>query len=231
MLHPELLTTDDGSHTLRHPLLGDCYHSGRGAVGESMHVFIGAGMLHRLNGGNNAGPNTTPLQILEAGFGSGLNALLTFRQAQQSGCSVGYTAVELYPIDLSVASVLNYRTIDEGTYAAAFDAMHAAPWDEPTAISSFFSLHKIRLPLQEYAGGVGRFDLVYFDAFSPDTQPELWSEELFVRLHGMMAAGGVLVTYSSKGMVKRNLRAAGFSVERLPGALGKRHMLRAVKRL
>lgn len=205
--------TEDGSPTLRSPQYGDTYHSARGAVGESRHVFIE-------NGFNAVCRN--PVKILEAGFGTGLNAWLTLLEAAKQGRRVEYTAVELHPVPEDIAADLNYSSDPH------FIGMHKAAWGTKTRIADFFSLVKINADLAE-AEISGNFDIVYYDAFAPDTQPEMWTRELFTRIYSAMAEGGVLVTYSAKGDVKRALKAAGFTVERLPGALGKRHMTRAGK--
>ncbi len=212
-ISPSLETTDDGSHTLRHPLLGDTYHSLRGAVGEALHVFIRSGFDYLPK---------QELRVLEMGFGSGLNAWLTLQEAEAQDKKVEYHTLELYPIAEETARQLNY------TDSPLFMALHKAPWGEKTAISDRFTIKKNRISLLDTEFDT-IFDVVYFDAFSPDTQGELWSEEVFRRLYEATVEGGVLVTYSSKGEVKRALRGAGWTVERLPGALGKRHMLRAVK--
>lgn len=219
--------TDDGSATLRSPVYGETYHSLRGAAGEARHVFVEAGLLRAAEDKTTAGDNPdTAVRILEMGFGTGLNAWLTLCQAQQSGRNVEYTAVELHPISEQTAAALGY------TGDGRFAAMHRAQWGERTEISKGFGLLKVHSDLTEFLAGTNfstKFDVVYYDAFAPDTQPELWSEEIFGRIFELTAPGGILVTYSAKGDVRRALRAAGFEVEKLPGALGKRHMLRAIK--
>jgi hypothetical protein len=255
---PTIETTDDGSATLRSPLHGDTYHSLRGAVGEARHVFIEAGFLAREHNCQSDFSSERELcdavegvcegaysnvcdrvdseikeaelplsrKILEMGFGTGLNAWLTLEAAERTGRRVEYTAVELYPVPVEIASRLDY------TSDPRFAALHAAPWDEWTEPAEGFRLLKLH---GDVAGVLAKsdfsaiFDLVYWDAFAPDTQPGLWTEEIFARVFEATAPGGVLVTYSSKGDVRRALQAAGFAVERLPGALGKRHMLKAVK--
>jgi tRNA U34 5-methylaminomethyl-2-thiouridine-forming methyltransferase MnmC len=187
----------------------------RGAVGESRHVFIEAGFNFA------AGAD---VRVLEVGFGTGLNAWLTLAEAEKSGRRVEYSAIELYPVDVATASKLGY-TRDE-----RFALMHRAPWGVRNEISPLFSLEKIEADLTSMELVGSGVDVVYFDAFAPDTQPEMWSLAIFEKLYEVMSEGGVLVTYSSKGEVKRALRAAGFTVERLEGALGKRHMLRAIKK-
>ena len=219
-IEPTIETTDDGSQTLRHPIAGETYHSTHGAVAEAEHVFVCAGFEAWLLGGGRR-----HVRVLEVGFGSGLNALLTLRAAGRAGCTVMYTAVEFYPVARATVGQMNLAA------AADFLRLHDAAWGEPVAVTDRFVLHKIegdaaRMPFGESGG---QFDVVYFDAFAPDSQPELWTPQLFARLFSAMPDGGMLVTYSAKGDVKRALRSAGFIVERLPGAPGKRHMIRAVK--
>lgn len=210
---PSIELTEDGSPTLRSPQYGDTYHSARGAVGESRHVFIEQGF--------NA-VRRDPVRILEAGFGTGLNAWLTLLEAAKQGRSVEYTAIELYPVPKDVAAELNYSSDPR------FLEMHSAEWGNQTRIADFFSLLKINCDLAKTEIS-GNFDIVYYDAFAPGTQPEMWTPELFARIYSAVAEGGMLVTYSAKGDVRRALKTAGFAVERLPGALGKRHMTRAGK--
>ena len=212
-IEPSIELTADGTQTLRHPLTGETYHSTGGAGAESEHVFIRAGFDACERG---------HVRILEVGFGSGLNALLTLRAAKQAGRTVEYTAIELYPV--------SQRTVEQMALAedADFRLLHAAPWGVPTEISDGFVLHKIEGDLADTQFGT-TFDLVYFDAFAPDCQPELWTQEVFARIYGALEPGGLLVTYSAKGDVKRALREVGFTVRRLPGAVGKRHMIRAEK--
>ncbi len=209
---PVILSTADGSQTLRHPVLGDTYHSLRGAVGEAEYVFIRAGFNQILH---------NPVRVFEVGFGSGLNALLTWRQAKESGKTVDYQTVEPYPVAQEIAMQLNFAD-------AVFQAMHESPWDEATPIGDHFRLTKIQKSLSEIELTVD-FDVIYFDAFAPDTQPELWTTAIFQHLFTHTAPGGFLTTYSAKGSVRRALQEAGYNVEKLPGALGKRHMLRARK--
>ncbi len=210
---PEIASTGDGSHTLRHPVLGDAYHSLHGAVAESLHIYV--------RNGFESWPQEQA-RILEAGFGTGLNALLTLHSAEEHHRKVDYTSVELYPVPLGTARQLCYASDPH------FLSLHEAPWEEWCLISPGFRLKK-RLCDLVNASFDTIFDIVYWDAFAPDTQSELWSETLFRRVRDQMAPGGILLTYSAKGDVKRALRSAGFDVERRPGAPGKRHMIRATK--
>lgn len=229
-IEPRIETTGDGSQTLRHPVLQDTYHSLRGAEGESRYIFIAQG-LHELlarrerlrwQDGTPVPAADGVVRILEVGFGSGLNAWLTLREALDKGLRIYYETLELYPVSETVAARLDYASRE------SFMALHRTAWDVAVPLNEAFMLKKRPCSLVDCRFDV-TFDLVYFDAFAPDTQPELWSREVFARLWDHVAPGGMLVTYSAKGTVKENLRAAGFTVKRLPGALGKRHMLRAEK--
>ena len=207
----ELLETADGSLTLRHEVLGELYHSDRGAVGEAEHVYIRAGLDRALK-------ERTAVSVFEVGFGTGLNGWLTCLRAQETGVKIDYRTVRQ----------LNY------TSDPVFTTLHDLPWDGlPHTVSEYFTLTKYEADLLsfDFVSLKGCFDVVYFDAFAPDVQPELWSEEVMRWMYAILGPGGALTTYSAKGTVKRALRTAGFEVFRLPGALGKRHMLRAVKSL
>lgn len=220
IIDAEIIRSEDGSDTLIHPTLGDSYHSTRGAVGEARHVYINAGFMEicKTHGS---------VRVFEMGFGSGLNAVLTYEEALKTGVTVHYTSVELYPLSLSTVDKLNYFN-DNATLRDIFMRMHEAAWNEDVELSPNFILHKVEGSLLDTVL-YPTYDLVYFDAFAPDTQCDLWSEAVFTQLHGAMSDGGILVTYCAKGDVKRGLRGAGFSVERLQGALGKRHMVRAIR--
>lgn len=211
--------TEDGSSTLYIPNLDEHYHSVHGAIQESLFVFIGNGLQHLSHSGN--------VRIFEVGFGTGLNALLTLDFALRNGINVDYCAIEKYPLAENEYSQLNY--IDRYPHLKdAFMLMHQADWNRKVQIADNFKLTKIHGDLVHCDIG-DRFDLVYQDAFAPDKQPELWSVELFRKLYQSMNSSGILVTYSAKGQVRRNMQNAGFTVERLPGPPGKREMLRANK--
>ncbi|MDE5944875.1 MAG: tRNA (5-methylaminomethyl-2-thiouridine)(34)-methyltransferase MnmD [Rikenella sp.] len=216
----ELLRTEDGSLTLRHELLGELYHSDRGAVGEAEHVYIRAGFDAILK--------KEKVSVFEVGFGTGLNSYLTYKQALATHRSVDYQAIDLYPLPPKTVAQLDY------TSDPVFNRLHALPWDGTPyelADNHQFTLTKYCADLLtfDFSALAERFDAVYFDAFAPDVQPELWSERIMAQMFSILRSGGLLVTYSAKGTVKQALRTAGFEVCRLPGALGKRHMVRAVK--
>lgn len=214
-------TTTDGSHTLFAPQFQEHYHSTHGAVQESMHVFINSGLKY-------LSPDRDQINILEMGFGTGLNALLSLLNSAEA--SVFYTGIEAFPVDAKVIAALNYPDFVAAPDAnGLFKAMHEADWDTKAFINEKFKLRKIHAKIQDVELKDEKYNLVYFDAFAPDVQPELWSETMFRRIFKAMKPGGILMTYSAKGLVKQNLRAAGFEVKRLPGPLGKRHIVRAHK--
>ena len=214
-----LILTDDGSHSLYLPGMDEGYHSRFGAMTESRHIFINAGLASLPPG------DTT---ILEVGFGTGLNALLTALHAGREKIRISYTTLEKYPLDQSLISRLNYGTLAGEGGEDLFRAIHEAPWNSPSAITDWFTLEK-RLTDLTAEDPAGIFDLVYFDAFGPDKQPEMWSREVMHRIEAVTHPGSVFVTYSAKGELKRMLRSLGFEVQHLPGPPGKRVFTRAVK--
>jgi tRNA U34 5-methylaminomethyl-2-thiouridine-forming methyltransferase MnmC len=215
----EIHLTQDGSHTLFATQYGVSYHSRYGAIQESRHVFIEAG-LHPLL------ITRRPAAVLEFGLGAGLNAFLTFLGAENQQVPIYYESLEAYPISLEQARTLNYP--DLLGHAAVFTAIHEAPWDAVQSLSPCFQLKKVRTRFEDYTNS-SRFDLIYFDAFAPGAQPELWETPLLRVAVEALRPGGALVTYCAKGEVKRRLRELGMQVEALPGPPGKREMTRAVK--
>jgi tRNA U34 5-methylaminomethyl-2-thiouridine-forming methyltransferase MnmC len=209
--------TKDGSHTLFNERTGEHYHSVFGAIQESEHIFIRAGLggyQHR----------EKELQILEIGFGTGLNALLSLKWAEKQKQPVRYLGIEAFPLSEKILKTLNYTEVT-GQPQALFLKMHNATVEQQ--ISPFFSLQVIHKKFQDFQPDTNRFHVLFFDAFSPDNQPEMWTQEGFKKLFHSLVHGGILVTYSCKGSVKRALKAAGFQLEKLPGPPGKREFLRA----
>ncbi len=206
-----LRTTADGSKTLYSEKFGQHYHSVFGAETESLEVFIQLGLLE-------ATRKFKEINLFELGFGSGLNAQLSARFAQEKGILVKYTGIEAYPVEEAFTSSLPEETA----------ALHALSWNEPHQINPWFRFRKIETFLEEFSSEE-RFNLVYFDAFAPESQPELWTVEVFEKMAGLMVEEGVLTTYCSKVSVQRNMREAGFKVEKHPGPPHKREVLRAVK--
>ena len=207
--------TADGSMTVCDLRTGSTYHSRHGARAESMHVFMEAGLRHMTSQGR------TSLRVLEMGLGTGLNALLT---AQEQGCTIHYIALEAHPLPRAVWEQL----LDNEENTELLSAIHAAQWGQAVAVTRHFSLEKMHVRLQDFSSDEP-FDLIYFDAFEPNTQPELWTEEVFRKLFAMTSKGGVLTTYCAKGAVRRAMQVAGYAVERLPGPPFKREMLRATR--
>jgi tRNA U34 5-methylaminomethyl-2-thiouridine-forming methyltransferase MnmC len=215
----QLETTSDGSHTLYVPELNEHYHSIHGAVQESTFIFIN-------NGFNFC--KASPLNILEIGFGTGLNVLLTAIKSKTGSREVHYTTIEKYPLEDSIVSSLNHYKYAGEEGREIFRQIHSAPWNVNVNIFRNFNLKKIEADLTK-TSLEGSYDLIYFDAFGPDKQPEMWTSEIFRMIADITSDSGVLVTYSAKGQVKRNLRASGFEVNLLPGPPGKRQMIRAIK--
>jgi tRNA U34 5-methylaminomethyl-2-thiouridine-forming methyltransferase MnmC len=219
-LKREIITTSDGSKTIHLPEWNEQYHSKHGAIQEAYHVFI----KHGLNLFENQN-----ISVLEIGFGTGLNALITLLEAEKKSLDIHYVGVEAYPVVLEEVSKLNYiETLKANRHAAVFEQLHVSSWGESNTITSNFLLEK-REQFFDQITDENAFDLIYFDAFGARVQPELWTESMFQRMYTALKLKGVLVTYSAKGSVRRAMQAVGFSVERLPGPPGKREMLRAVK--
>lgn len=228
-----LKTTEDGSHTLYVPELEEHYHSTHGAIQESMHVFINAGLRHC---------NKEHIHLLEIGFGTGLNGLLTLLEAEKLQKKVFYHSLERYPLTVAAAMQLNYPEqlkmkyetlalqIDNRT-EPLFRLLHQSPWEKPTPITPGFTLLKEESDFSrpEQFQSQWQYDLIYYDAFAPEKQPKMWHEAIFKRLYTLCAEDAILTTYCAKGAVRRLLQSAGFTVERIPGPPGKREMLRASK--
>ncbi|EZH72890.1 SAM-dependent methyltransferase [Aquimarina atlantica] len=220
----KIITTADGSKTIHLPELNEHYHSKHGAINEAKHVFIKSGFDHVLskNGSDS-------LDIMEMGFGTGLNAFITFLEAEKINVPIYYVGVEGYPVALSEAKLMNYpEMLAVKEKQPVFDAMHQSLWELPVDITSNFKLVKRKQFFADITDKNG-FDLIYFDAFGARVQPELWTIEIFRKMYEALRSRGVLVTYSAKGSVRRAMQEVGFVVERLPGPPGKREMLRATK--
>ncbi len=216
----KFLITGDGSITIHLPEWNEQYHSKHGAIAEALHVFIATGLDHVI-----AKNPKKELSILEMGFGTGLNTYLTLLHSKKNKTNIRYTGVEAYPIDSSEVNELNYAQMMDQS-EESFMPLHRVPWDENATISDHFQLHKQKKQFSEVRDE-DQYDLIYFDAFGPRVQPELWTETMFEAMLRSCRAGGVLVTYSAKGSVRRAMESVGFVVERLPGPPGKREMLRA----
>ncbi len=226
--------TSDGSHTISISEMNVTYRSVHGAIQESLHVFIEAG-LNRISPVcstlyDPVHPNRPePIRILEIGFGTGLNALLTLIESDKLKHPIQYRAVELFPLDMEEVLELNYcEQPGRSHYQILFEKLHQSEWNKDISITPFFIIHKTNSDFITFSTAQS-FNLVYFDAFAPAAQPELWTKEVFEKLYNMMFAGGILVTYCCKGDVRRAMQAAGFNTEKIPGPPGKREMLRAGK--
>jgi tRNA U34 5-methylaminomethyl-2-thiouridine-forming methyltransferase MnmC len=224
-----IILTKDGSHTVAVPAIDATYHSVHGAVQESVHIFIEAG-LKSIRPFETAGR----VRIFEMGFGTGLNALLTFIEAGKMQYPVHYTALELFPLEKEEAALLNYcDQLGRNDLQPVFEQLHACEWEKEITITNYFTLQKRQTDLlnlvYRQALKPEPFHLIYFDAFAPAAQPELWTKDVFEKLYTAVLPGGILVTYCSKSDVRRAMQAAGFSIEKIPGPPGKREILRATK--
>ncbi|CCH56808.1 tRNA 5-methylaminomethyl-2-thiouridine biosynthesis bifunctional protein mnmC Short=tRNA mnm(5)s(2)U biosynthesis bifunctional protein [Fibrisoma limi BUZ 3] len=216
-----LVLTADGSHSIYSEETRQHYHSVHGAWQESQRVFIELGLQEAFNRFS----DESSIRIFEMGFGTGLNALLTAREAERHQRCVYYTAIEAYPVPLDEAHQLNFDQLLDTNY---LHQLHEADWNQTVQIHPFFSLTKLHGLLQDFRA-TERFHLIYFDAFAPEAQPELWTEAVFRQMADILQAGGILTTYCSKGYVQRNLKAVGFQVEKHSGPAYKREIIRAVK--
>jgi tRNA U34 5-methylaminomethyl-2-thiouridine-forming methyltransferase MnmC len=213
----QIKTTNDGSKTLFVPELNEHYHSIHGAYNEAVHVFINAGLAFL---------NKENYKVFEVGFGTGLNTWLSADYANSNKVSIDYYGIEKYPVDLSIAKQMEYT--DNDISKQLFDHIHELPWEEKGSISDHFTLTKYQADLDVFTIPK-ELDLVYFDAFAPEKQENMWTKEIFSKLYDSLCSGGVLVTYCAKGVIRRRMQFIGFEVSRIPGPPGKREMLRAIK--
>lgn len=218
----QIIVTKDGSHSLLHEALNETYHSLHGAMQESVHVFIQQGLQYylRQHPGNK-------VSILEVGFGTGLNALLTLQHAQQLSTPLAYVTLEAYPLEEALWSKLNYT--DSLGLQPYFEKLHRTAWNEEHVLLPHVSFTKLHTTLQAVTLAEASFDIVYFDAFAPNKQPEMWTLPVLEKVTGSLKQGGILVTYCAKGQLKRDLKTLGLTVETLSGPPGKKEMVRAVK--
>lgn len=219
-LQPEIITTADGSHSLYNSTIDETYHSRHGALQESQYVFIEQGLKQ---------VERVDIHILEVGFGTGLNALLTAIDAREKKIKITYHSLETLPLNMELMqSIAVENTIGKGN-RKLFLSLHEAAWNEEVAIHDFFILKKIKSSLQDFGAETNKYDLIYYDAFGPRAQPEMWEAALFNKIASFTNENGVFVTYCAKGQVRRDLTAAGFDMTRLPGPPGKREMMRGIK--
>jgi tRNA U34 5-methylaminomethyl-2-thiouridine-forming methyltransferase MnmC len=257
MMEKALRLCEDGSHTLYSENVGECYHSIHGAYTESMHIFINLGFRTFVNSEafkkSSLVPSRVPLfneeadekqkalfnreveakqkpvRILEVGFGTGLNAFLTALEAKKEMIPVSYMGLEPFPVQQAIFNQLNYSDFMPVNSQQYFTAMHASEWNKIHRLHPYFNFTKLQTGFMEAELQKDDFDLIYFDAFSPEAQPELWRAEVFEKCFEVLANHGILVTYCAKGVVKRTLKSAGFIIENLPGPPGKREITRARK--
>ncbi|MBN7814978.1 tRNA (5-methylaminomethyl-2-thiouridine)(34)-methyltransferase MnmD [Algoriphagus pacificus] len=221
----KIITTEDGSHSLYHEGLKETYHSFHGAFKESIHVF----MLYGLDSWIINNPNKRPLRIFEVGFGTGLNAWLSLVWAEQNQVPVLYHSIEPFPLSEEIYSQLNYGDLDDGIfhYKPYFNRLHKIEWNQGTVVSEYFNMKKEKTTLEVVQ--LYPSDVVFFDAFAPSKQPELWEKPLLEKVFESMNPGGIFTTYCAMGKLKRDLKDLGMKVETLPGPPGKKEMTRAWK--
>lgn len=217
----KIFETQDGSHSVFSEQYGVSYHSRYGAIQESRHVFIESALFYKL-------PAQQELSILEIGLGTGLNAVLTLLEAERHGANIRYEAIEAFPLSLEQARQLNYPSLLGDLATDYFLQLHLLSWGNAHQLTPHFSFCKHHQQFEEVDYDAA-FDIIYFDAFAPDTQPELWEANIMSRMYKALKPTGILVTYCAKGAVKRTLKGVGFTVEALQGPPGKREMTRAVK--
>lgn len=217
----EFVITEDGSHTIYLPEMDEHYHSTHGAVQESLHVYINQGLLQSTQ---------KEISVLEIGFGTGLNAFLTCVFAIRNNLKVTYTSIEKFPLTEAEFTKLNYSEKIFTDYADLFKKMHQCQWNSLVGIVQEFSIRKVQADLLTWEfDPTEQFNLLYYDAFAPTKQPEMWTEELINKVSASVKKDGILVTYCAKGVVRRAFAAAGFQMERIPGPVGKKEILRGKK--
>lgn len=220
-----LITTEDGSHSLYVPDLNETYHSFHGALQESDHVFIKTGLDHFARN-----HPQDMINVLEIGLGTGLNALLTAYWSHERKRPVRMTSVEAFPVSWQLASQLNYpEKIPSPDAAEWFGEIHNSPWEKDNSIHKLFSLKKVRARLQDHKLPANEYNVVFFDAFAPSKQSELWEPEILQKVFSSQVDDSVFVTYCAKGQLKRDLKAIGYDIETLPGPPGKKEMVRGTK--
>jgi tRNA U34 5-methylaminomethyl-2-thiouridine-forming methyltransferase MnmC len=217
-----LITTEDGSHTLYAEHLNETYHSLQGAYRESLYVYIQKGLqvFHEEN------PTQKIIRIFEVGFGTGLNALLSLQFAEEHQITIHYTSIEPYPLPEDLLAAINYAHFFPAPLQPYWSAIHFCSWEEKHTISPCFSLKKLAIKLEDLPVLPQEFHVVYFDAFAPNKQSELWEVPQLQKCKNLLLPNGLLVTYCAKGQFKRDLQTVGFQVEKLAGALGKKEMTR-----
>lgn len=220
-MEQKIIVTADGSKTIYLPHLDETYHSSHGAVQEAIHVFI----KHGIND-----VNKDSISIFEMGFGTGLNALLSFVEAEKSQRNIHYTGIEAFPVAMEIASQMDYCSLIGEEHQSKFEQLHQTDWNSIHQLSDQFSFRKIEQKIENFDPEIAKFDVVFYDAFGPRAQEDMWQVSILQKMYDLLKTDGFLVTYCAKGQVKRDLKSIGFEIEPLPGPPGKREMTRAWKR-
>src|ERR1043165_180945 len=231
----QIITTGDGSHTLYSEQFNEVYKSRHGAIQESQHVFIKQGLEavfpSRKKEGVPAVAGTDEVAVLEIGFGTGLNALLTMLEAEKQNLKIEYTTLELYPVDIETIKALNYtQQLGYEFCYGPYHSLHLVRWNEMHQVTPYFKFKKLNESVLNWQPPTNNYHLIYFDAFAYTHQPEMWTTEVFKKMYDTLPPGGILVTYSSKVIVQKAMKARGFIVEKVPGPAGRMEMVRAYKK-
>lgn len=220
-MEQQIITTNDGSKTIYLPHLDETYHSSHGAIQEAIYVFIKNGIQ--------SCPKDE-INVFEMGFGTGLNALLCCVEAEKTQKNIHYTGIEAYPIDMKIVQQMDYCSTIGEQYQTTFEQLHNCEWKIPHQLSKLFLFEKINENIKAFILHKEEYDVIFYDAFGPRAQEEMWAKELLQKMYDMLRPNGFMVTYCAKGQVKRDLKSIGFEVEPLPGPPGKREMTRAWKK-
>ena len=216
----EVILTKDGSTTIFIPEWNETYHSKHGAIQEAYHVYIHNGLL--------LFKEKKKISIMELGFGTGLNCFITYLESVKSNQLINYIGIDAYPLDFESIKKMNYCSELDNNEIPFFETIHTSEWDKPIKIKENFNLHKKKKYFQEVVD-FEQFDLIYFDAFGYDVQPELWTQEIFLKMFNSLKKNGILVTYACRSVIIKSMLSCGFKIEKLKGAPGKREMLRCYK--
>ncbi len=215
----EIILTEGGSNSIYLPEMDETYHSTHGSIQEAQYVFLKNG-IHRVF--------SSELSVFEVGFGTGLNALISLIHSSEKQ-KIHYHSIEAFPVEMELIEKINYCSILGEEYKNDFFKMHSVEWGSAHQISTAFSLLKIQEKIQGYSLNEKFYDIIFFDAFGPRAQSEMWTEEILAKMYKGLKKGGFLTTYCAQGQFKRNLKSVGFSVEAIPGPPGKREMTLAWK--
>lgn len=219
----QLILSADGSHTIHSGQFDTSYHSKHGAIQESQHVFIESGLIHW----QNLNPGKKSIRIFEMGMGTGLNILMTTQYAAVHNLDIHFTTVEKFPINNTISDQLNYSE-ELGTEPSILKHIHNSEWSTDIPLSENFTLHKLQNDLINIDLD-NTVDIVFYDAFGPKSQPELWDLTATNKIVSLMHDNAIFVTYCAQGAFRRNLKSSGLDVSKIPGPPGKREMIRAIK--